>query len=811
MATKQQLQIPIKGMHCAGCVNSVEKALGNEDGIEQATVNLATHKANISYLVEELDFKNVVGSVKNAGFDVPVSRLFFDIEGMHCASCVNNIETKLLELPGVLESNVNLTTNSADVKLIQDTVQSQDVIEAISNAGYKAMPKEDDQKPEDDSSDKEFQTLRKKFIVAVSLAVLIFIGSMQSWFPGLRDVPSNFMHFILFFLTLPVLFYAGWQFYQGAWNRMKYFAADMNTLIAVGTGAAFLYSSLATFLPSLFVSAGQTPDVYFDTAAVIVALILLGRTLEARAKGKTTQAIKRLIGLQPKTARVLRNNNEVDIPITEVVVGDIILVRPGEKIPVDGELVEGNSSVDESMITGESFPAEKKVGDSVVGATMNKSGSFRFLATKIGKDTVLAQIIKLVQEAQGSKAPIQRFADLIASYFVPVVIVIALITFFIWFVLGPEPNLTRALLSFVAVLIIACPCALGLATPTAIMVGSGKGAELGILIKDGASLEKIHKVDTIVLDKTGTITVGEPEVTEIKVTGDETEQTLLQLAASVEAKSEHPLAEAIVSYTKSREIPLLPVDHFNAVSGFGVEAKIDGDRVLIGNQKLLESHNVPVDGQFQSSEQSNNPGQTSVLISVNDKVIGIISLADPVKEGSKEATRLLRKMGNEVIMLTGDNQKAAAKIADQINLSSFIAEVLPDQKASEIKKLQEQGKIVAMVGDGINDAPALAQSDIGIAIGSGTDVAIESADVTLMKSDLRDVVSAIRLSTTTMSTIKQNLFWAFIYNILGIPIAAGILYPFFGITLSPIIASAAMAMSSVSVVTNSLRLRTKEI
>jgi Cu+-exporting ATPase len=581
----------------------------------------------------------------------------------------------------------------------------------------------------------------------------------------------------------------------------------MNTLVAVGTSAAYLYSVSAVLFPSFFRSGGIEPKVYFDTSSVIVTLILLGRVLETRAKGQTSEAIKRLIGLQPKTARVMREGKEVDIPVQEVLVGDLVTVRPGEKIPVDGIVKEGRSFVDESMITGESIPVEKKAEDEVIGATINKSGSFKFEATKVGKDTALAQIIKLVQEAQGSKAPIQRLADVISGYFVPVVISIAILTFIIWFDFGPAPVLTFALMNLVAVLIIACPCALGLATPTAIMVGTGKGAEKGVLIKGGESLETAHKINSIVFDKTGTLTKGEPEVTDIISFNNTLYKDILYYAGSAEKNSEHPLGEAIVRKAKQGNIELKEPEEFQSITGFGIEVKIGGKNILLGNPDFLANRKIEIGDTALRSKELSEDGKTPIYLAIEGKVAAVIAIADTLKENSREAVSQLQKMGLEVVMLTGDNKKTAEAIAGKVGIKRVFSQVRPEDKVNQIKKLQNEGKVVAMVGDGINDAPALAQADIGIAIGTGTDVAMEASDVTLIKGDLSGVITAIKLSKKTIKIIRQNLFWAFFYNIIGIPIAAGVLYPFIGVLLNPMIASLAMAFSSVSVVSNSLRLR----
>jgi Cu+-exporting ATPase len=613
--------------------------------------------------------------------------------------------------------------------------------------------------------------------------------------------------FIQFLLGTPVQFWAGRQFYAGFWKALRHKTSDMNTLIAVGTSAAYLYSLIVTFFPHSIMVEGLMLDVYFDTSAAIIVLILLGRYLEARAKGRTSEAIKKLIGLQPRTARVIRNGDEVDLPVSEVVAGDLVVVRPGEKIPVDGTVREGYSSVDESMVTGESLPVEKKAGDTVIGATLNKTGMFKFEAIRVGKETVLAQIIRLVQEAQGSKPPIARMVDVIASYFVPGVILIAIATFVLWALFGPPPAFTYAFLNFIAVLIIACPCALGLATPTSIMVGMGKGAENGILIRGAEALEIAHQLNTIVLDKTGTLTRGEPSVTDVIESEGFTKQEVLFLAASAEKGSEHPLGEAIVKKAKEENLNLIDPKDFQAIAGHGIEAMIDSRRVLLGNLRLMEERGIRLNGWVRKAEELSGRGKTPMYLAVDGKVAGLICVADTLKENSKEAVETLHRMGLEVVMLTGDNERTARAIASQIGIDRVLAEVLPERKAEEVKRLQTEGKKVGMVGDGINDAPALAQADVGIAIGTGTDVAMESSDITLIGGDLRGVVTAIALSKATIRNIKQNLFWAFAYNTILIPVAAGALFPFFRVLLNPIFAAGAMAFSSVTVVSNALRLR----
>lgn len=752
------------------------------------------------------------------------------IQGMHCASCAMTIERSLKKVAGVESANVNFATEKATVEFNENEANTEDFKKAVVDSGYQVIDEFDseDKKGEEGQQTEqpatptekadgdlsraeilkksELKKLKQKFIFGAIVSVLVLIGSMQKFFPGLSDVPRQTMFYILWILTTPVLVWSGSQFFTGTWRGLKHFRAGMDTLIAMGTSAAYLYSVVATISPQFFESAGRGVDVYFDTTAVIVTLILLGKYLEAKAKSGASEAIKKLAGLQAKTAHVIRDGQEIDIPISEVKEGEIIFVKPGEKVPVDGMITEGNSSIDESMITGESIPVDKKVGDGVIGATINKAGAFQFKATKVGKETALAQIIQLVEEAQGSKAPIQRLADLISSYFVPVVMGIALVTFGIWMTWGPDPAFTFALINTVAVLIVACPCALGLATPTAVMVGTGKGAEHGILIKDAESLENLQKVDTVVFDKTGTLTKGEPAVT--KYSSDE----VLKLGYAIEKNSEHPLAQAVVDKAKELNLEADSVADFQAMIGRGVTGKIGNQNIYFGNQALLNENGIEIQQQPMSEiENQESEGKTVLLLGRGDKYLGYISVADEIKEESKRAVETLQSMGITPVMLTGDNEKTAQAIATEVGIKEWQARVKPEDKTNKIKELQSSDKFVAMVGDGINDAPALTQANVGIAMGSGTDIAMESANITLLKGDIAKVVEAIRLSKKTMRTIKGNLFWAFIYNILGIPIAAGVLYPFVGILLSPIIASGAMAFSSLFVVTNSLRLKRVKI
>jgi P-type Cu+ transporter len=734
-----------------------------------------------------------------------------EITGMTCASCSARIERNLAKLPGVLHANVNLATEKATVEYDPATVDEVKMVELVKDLGYGVREETAPETAEGardasaEASRREVADARNKAVIALALGALIFAGSL----PQMLGLEPSFLGnpYLLWALATPVQFWAGWQFYRGAWGAAKHGDSNMNTLIAMGTSAAYLYSVAAVLFPSMFAAAGQMPDLYFDSSAVIIGLILVGKYLEARAKGQTGDAIKKLMGMQARTARVIRDGTETDIPVEAVRIGDLILVRPGEKVPVDGIVEEGGSALDESMITGESMPVEKGAGDEVIGATINRTGSFRFRATRVGKDTMLAQIVRLVEEAQGSKAPIQRLADVISGYFVPAVIGIALLTFGVWLLFGPAPAFTHALLNFVAVLIIACPCALGLATPTAIMVGTGKGAENGVLIRSGEALETAHKIQAIVMDKTGTLTQGKPVVTDLLPADGVGEDELLSLAASAERGSEHPLGEAMVAAARERGLTLADPQEFQATPGRGIEATVNGRRVLLGNHGLMLERGLSPDGLTDAAVALSDQGKTPMFVAVDGRMAGVVAVADTVKEGSREAVAELRRMGIEVVMLTGDNRRTAEAIGRQLGIDRVVAEVLPDQKVAEVKRLQAEGKVVAMVGDGINDAPALAQADVGIAIGTGTDVAMEASDVTLIRGDVRGVVTAIRLSRQTIRTIRQNLFWAFGYNVVLIPLAAGVWFPFFGILLNPIFSGVAMAMSSVSVVSNSLRLR----
>ncbi|MFC1958205.1 heavy metal translocating P-type ATPase [Chloroflexota bacterium] len=809
----EKSNIHISGMTCTTCAATIEKGLADTPGIEQANVNFASGKASVEYDPARVSLSKIKNTIAQLGYGVATRKSIFPVSGMTCASCVARVEDTLAGVPGVVSANVNLASEKATVEYTEVT-DIADLRRAVKDAGYELGAETETLEDITTASRRELRGLRNRLIFAAILALSI-MGLM--WVPSFAGKP-----YLLWVLATPVQFWAGWRFYRGAWGALRHRTADMNTLITVGTSAAYFYSMIAVLFPRIFAVGGLEPNLYFDTSAMIITLILLGRFLETRARGQTSEAIKKLIGMQPKTALVIRNGEETEIPVEDVQNGDLILVRPGERVPVDGIIRQGYSSIDESMITGESIPVEKKTGDNVIGATINKTGSFQFETTRVGKDTTLAQIIRMVEEAQGSKAPIQRLADVIASYFVPIVIGIAIITFIIWYFTGPPPALTFALLNFVAVLIIACPCALGLATPTAIMVGTGRGAEHGILIRSAEALERSHKVNTVLLDKTGTLTRGEPVVTDIVAIPSLSQEKVLQLAASAEQGSEHPLGEAIVRAALEKKLKLSTISNFNAIPGLGIEASVEEKKLLLGNLRLIKDKGFPLNGLEKEADRLWAKGKTVMFIGLDKQVVGIIALADTLKPNIREALEELHKLGTEVVMITGDNRRTAEAIAHEAGIDHILAEVLPEHKAQEVKRLQDEGKVVAMVGDGINDAPALAQADVGIAIGTGTDVAMETGDITLISGDLEGIVTAISLSRRTMRTIKQNLFWAFAYNTALIPVAAGVLYLAFGHSgvpsglhfilgnhgfLNPILAAAAMAVSSITVVFNSLRLR----
>jgi Cu+-exporting ATPase len=861
--TKTQIaRLKVIGMTCNGCANHVKQALQAVPGVEQAEVDLAAARATVRMDSGRVSREDLENAVKAAGYGgellasedsttarhqgvaqaamprpsaaltsispaapaslaparpatqpeslpeppEPARRTAgLLIRGMTCAGCVHTIESRVKSLPGVTACDVNLATGSATVTFDPKQVDLVQIRQTIDEAGYEARDEMSGHDHGSGDTEEESREWKQKLIVAAIFTLPLLVIAMSHGaitFPG--------VHWVQLALTLPVLIYGGGKFYRLAWSAARHGAADMNTLIAVGTGAAFVYSTVATAAPGLIdpgAIAHEVP-VYFETAAAIITLIILGRLLEARARGRTSSAIRSLMGLRAKTARVVRDGHESDIPVEEVRVGDTVIVRPGEKIPVDGVVVSGASAIDESTLTGESIPVDKSAGSEVFGGTLNKTGSFQFEARKVGRETALAQIIELVKKAQGSKAPIARLADVISGYFVPIVIAVAAATFLGWYLLAPpEIALRMAVLNAVAVLIIACPCAMGLATPTAVMVGIGRGAENGILIKSGGALEVAHKIDSVVLDKTGTVTSGKPVVTDVVALGELSQTELLGAVASAERRSEHPLAEAIVERAQADDLRLREADEFDSLPGNGVKARLGGKTWLIGKKKLLAGQGVDVAAAEQAAGRLAAEGKTVVFAAADGKLAGLIALADTPKPGAALAIERLKAMGLEVAMITGDNQQTAQAIAAEVGIERVLAEVLPDRKAEEVRRLQSEGRTVAMVGDGVNDAPALAQADLGIAIGAGTDVAIETADMILVRNELGDVAAAIELSRRTLRTIRQNLFWAFAYNVVGIPIAAGLVYPWTGWLLSPIVASAAMAFSSVSVVSNSLRLR----
>lgn len=808
--------IQIGGMTCAACSQRVEKAVSKLNGVSSAFVNLASEKLAVEFDENTASLSDICKTVENAGYTCKVqaetANVVIPIEGMTCAACSQRVEKVLSKLEGVKQVSVNLATEKAAVEYDPEVVKLSAIKLSIEKAGYIPKTIENTDVDEDrQQKEKEIRAMKVRFIVAASFGLpLLYLAMvpMISWvslpFPKFLEPMANPLLYALvqLFLVAPIII-AGRRFYTVGFRAILQKSPNMDSLIALGTSAALIYSLYSTYRISLG-DVHMVHGLYFESAGIIITLIMLGKMLETISKGKTSNAIKKLMGLAPKTATILHDGQEIELPIDEVEIGNILLVKPGEKIPVDGVVIFGNTSVDESMLTGESIPVDKKLGDKVFAATINANGAIHIEAAKIGKDTALSQIIRLVEEAQGQKAPIAKLADVVSGYFVPAVSIIAVLAFVAWLLAG-QP-LSFALTKFVSVLVIACPCALGLATPTAIMVGTGKGAEYGILIKGGEALELAHKTNTIIFDKTGTITQGYPELTDIIPQGSIAPERLMQLAASAEKVSEHPLGAAIVRAAENKKIPLLPAENFVAIPGRGIEVTIDGNALLIGNKKLMEEKQIQLNELELQTDRLADEGKTPMFIAVDGNIAGILAVADVIKDNSKKAVSLLNEMGIEVVMITGDNKRTAHAIAKQVGISRVLAEVLPNDKSREVKKLQAEGRKVAMVGDGINDAPALAQADIGIAIGSGTDVAMESADIVLMKSDLIDVSTAIHLSRRTIRIIKQNLFWAFAYNTAGIPIAAGLLYLFGGPELSPMFAAAAMAMSSVSVVSNALRL-----
>lgn len=810
----KKIVLDIHGMSCVTCAQTIEKRLSVLEGVTKASVNFAAEKAIIDYNPDVVDQKTIEDTISETGYSVVHANISLKIGGMSCVTCAQTIEKALNKTEGVYKAGINFALETATVEFNPEQISLEGIKKVIRDVGYDVVePKEGVEDAGKKERERNIRTLKYKLAFSVAINIPVVLYSYRNLLPfSLPTLPlDNFVPLLLFVLATPVHFIVGDEFFVGAYKALRNKNPNMDVLVAIGTSAAYFYSVFVTFT-------GEG-NLYYTTAVSLMTFLILGRLLEAIAKGRTSAAIKKLMGLRAKTARIIRDGKEFEIPVEAVQVGDIVVVRPGEKIPVDGEVIDGYSGVDEKVITGESIPVEKKVGDEVVGATINKTGMLKFKATKVGSDTVLAQIISLVEDALGSKAPIQRLVDVVSSYFVPAVMITATLSFVVWYLLGF--SFTFALTIFIAVLIIACPCAMGLATPTAIMVGVGKGAENGILIKSGEALETAQKLETIVFDKTGTLTKGEPEVTDIVLSTDSVgnpepivkiaetlnEEKFLQMAAIAEKNSEHPLGEAIVKKAKEKGIEVVDPEFFNAVPGHGVKVKHNKVEILLGNRKLMEDNDINIEQLEEKMETLEKDGKTAMLMAVDGNAAGVIAVADTLMKYSVEAVKTLQEMGLEVVMLTGDNERTANAIARQVGVERVLAEVLPGDKASEIKRLQEEGKVVAMVGDGINDAPALAQADIGIALGSGTDVAIETGDIVLVKNDPRDVVISIQLSRATMRKIRQGLFWAFAYNTALIPVAAGILYPLMNVLLDPVFAAAAMAFSSVSVVSNASLLR----
>jgi P-type Cu+ transporter len=811
-----RVELPVSGLHRLGGP-ALEHAISDLPGISHVSANMKDSRIFVDYDPTRSTISDMLEVVRRTGFTPGSQTLRLKVSGLYCAECVGRIEDALKQVPGVFDATMSAASNEVKVEYSPAIGDLKWLMQAVEQAGpYTAVRAAQASEPEMDkeaqAANQEYHSLMRKWWFAAAIGVPTMILSYPSLFPILRDwLPRGsdnlrYVWYAMAVVSLAVLIYSGRQFFEGMWQGLKHRSANMHTLIAIGTGTAWLYSTIALLFPQLFPSE-EFVDVYYDVTVVVTALVVLGLAMEVKAKGRTSEAIKKLIGLQPKTARVLRNRTEMDIPVEEVLVGDTVIVRPGEKIPVDGEVVEGHSAVDESMITGESLPVSKKMNDEVIGGTINKTGSFEFLATKVGKDTALASIIRLVQDAQGSKVPIQRIVDRVSGYFTPSVMILAIIGFVVWYNFGPSPSLAYGLIVAVTTVIIACPCALGMATPMSLTTGIGLGAQNGILIRSGDALQMAEKLNTIILDKTGTITNGKPALTDVISVPGQDEKTLLRLAASVEKSSEHPLAEAIVEGAQLRGLILSDVQSFDAIPGHGVSATVEERHILIGNLKLMNREGVGI-GNFEGQMQSlANDGKTPMYVALDGQLAGIIAVADTVKEDSKTAIAAMKRMGLEVVMITGDNERTANAIARQVGVDRVLAEVLPQDKAFNVQKLQLEGKKVAMVGDGINDAPALAQADVGLAIGTGTDIAIEASDITLIKGSLMGVVTAIQISRATMRNVYQNLVGAFIYNTAGLPIALGVLYPFFGILLSPLLAALAMSFSSVTVISNANRLK----
>jgi len=837
----------ISGMHCASCAGTIERVLLKSAGVRSSSVNFTSETALIEFDENSVTESDLAEAVESVGYHLETSHyekkeaapadrntktISIKVLGMDSPHCAMVVQSALKKLSGVQNTDIDFSNQRAKIVFDPKKLTANDIFKVITDAGYKPIEEEGETEEiidkEKTEREKQLKILKTKLIIGGILSVFIFLGSFPEWFSFVPKILND--NLILLVLTTPVQFWIGWQFYSGLKLLVKYRTADMNTLISIGTLAAYFYSVAVTVFPGFFMRGGVAPAIYFDTSAIIIVLILLGKYFEVLMKGRASEAIKKLIGLQPKTAKIIKDGKEIEMPITDVGVGNVIVVRPGERVPVDGRITEGDSEIDESMVTGESMPVHKKVGSAVIGSTINKFGTFTFQATKVGKDTVLSQIIKMVEEAQGSKAPIQRLADLVSSYFVPAVFIVAVLTFIVWFFLGPTPAFTFALINFVAVLIIACPCALGLATPMAIMVSSGSAASKGILVKDAASLEIANKINTVILDKTGTLTQGKPQLTDIIAFDNEHRVEILNFAASLEQRSEHPLAQAILQYAASldqksshsldtaimdeatkEKVELYALEDFKAISGKGLRGllQVNNQKIeaYLGNRALVADVGLDISPHEETMKKLENEGKTVMVLVVDKKIKGALAVADVLKKESIEAVRALKKNNIDVWMLTGDNDRTARAIAAEVGIDNIMSEVLPDKKSEKVRELQNQGKTVAMIGDGINDAPALTQANIGIAMGEGTDIAMESANITLMRGDLMLIPEVIRISKRTMRIIKQNLFWAFFYNIAFIPVAAGVLYPFFGVLLNPIFAAAAMAFSSISVVLNSLRLK----
>lgn len=805
MKNQKELTLDIQGMTCAACSNRIEKGLQRMDGVQEANVNLTLERSTVVYDPEKVQPEQVIEKVEQLGYKVVIDRVEFDVVGMTCAACANRIEKKLNRLEGVHKAVVNLALETATVEYRPESVSPSDLEQAIEQIGYTLKRKTGDAE-EEDVRERELQKQKRRFWISAVLTLPLLWSMVTHFeFTSFIWMPHLFMDpWVQLLLATPVQFYIGAPFYVGAYKALRHKSANMDVLVALGTSAAYFYSMYLGYDWLYGTREGMMPELYFEASAIIITLIVLGKYFEARAKGRTSEAIRKLLGLQAKTARVIREGKEEQIPLEEVKTGDLLLVKPGEKIPVDGEVVEGYSAVDESMLTGESIPVEKDVGDQVIGATVNHNGSLRIRATRVGKDTALAQIVKVVEEAQGSKADIQRAVDKVSSVFVPVVVAISVLTFLVWYMVIDPGNVTSALIPTISILVIACPCALGLATPTSIMAGSGRSAELGVLFKGGEHLEHTQRIDTVVLDKTGTVTEGKPSLTDFVTYGSADEKEMATMLHAAERRSEHPLATAIVDGMKQLGVDRLEADSFSAIPGHGVEAMVAGRNVLVGTRKLMAEHQVDYKEALSSAEAREARGETVMFMAVDGILTAHVAVADQLKPSSKKAIERLKALGLDIVMLTGDNERTARAVANDVGIEQVIAEVLPKDKSEQIRKLQEQGRTVAMVGDGLNDAPALATADVGMAIGSGTDIAIEAADLTLLGDDLHRVADAVLMSQKTMRNIKQNLFFAFVYNTSAIPIAAAGL-------LAPWVAGAAMAFSSVSVVLNALRLQRFQI